>query len=74
MCNLYYQKENDDHEKNNENVQPVQKKINEFKSHYLQHFQSICCLGKGGFGVVFKARNKLDDGKYAIKRIPFPSR
>ncbi|CAI6343646.1 unnamed protein product [Macrosiphum euphorbiae] len=68
------QKENDDHEKNNENVQPVQKKINEFKSHYLQHFQSICCLGKGGFGVVFKARNKLDDGKYAIKRIPFPSR
>ncbi|XP_060871265.1 eukaryotic translation initiation factor 2-alpha kinase 3-like isoform X1 [Metopolophium dirhodum] len=68
------QKENDDHEKKKENVQPVQKQIDEFKSHYSQNFQTIHCLGKGGFGIVFKARNKLDDCNYAIKRIPFPPR
>ncbi|CAI6348535.1 unnamed protein product [Macrosiphum euphorbiae] len=58
--------------KKNEIVQPVQKQIDEFKSHYLQHFDPICCLGKGGFGIVFAAKDKLIDKNYAIKRIPFP--
>jgi len=71
LCNLYYKKKNDD-EKTDENVQPVQKQIDDFKSHYLQHFDPVSLLGKGGFGFVFEARNKLDDSKYAIKRIPFP--
>ncbi|XP_050546208.1 eukaryotic translation initiation factor 2-alpha kinase isoform X2 [Daktulosphaira vitifoliae] len=45
----------------------------EFKSRYLQDFEPINCLGKGGFGIVFEARNKIDDCHYAIKRIPLPS-
>ncbi|XP_022170745.1 eukaryotic translation initiation factor 2-alpha kinase 3-like [Myzus persicae] len=68
------QKKNDVDDKENENVQPVQKPLDEFKSHYLQNFEPICRLGKGGFGTVFEARNKLDDCKYAIKRIPIPQR
>lgn len=32
------------------------------------------CLGRGGFGVVFEARNKVDDCNYAIKRIRLPNR
>lgn len=44
----------------------------EFKSRYLQDFEPIHCLGKGGFGIVFEARNKIDDCHYAIKRIPLP--
>lgn len=54
----------------------VQKQIHpvvEFKSRYLQDFEPIHCLGKGGFGIVFEARNKIDDCHYAIKRIPLPS-
>ena len=30
------------------------------------------CLGKGGFGVVFEAKNKIDDIHYAVKRIQLP--
>lgn len=29
-------------------------------------------LGKGGFGIVFEARNKVDECCYAIKRITLP--
>lgn len=47
--------------------------IVEFKSRYLHDFEPIHCLGKGGFGIVFEARNKIDDCHYAIKRIPLPS-
>lgn len=53
----------------------VQKQVHstvEFKSRYLQDFEPIHCLGKGGFGIVFEARNKIDDCHYAIKRIPLP--
>nr|KAF6377880.1 eukaryotic translation initiation factor 2 alpha kinase 3 [Myotis myotis] len=31
-------------------------------------------MGRGGFGVVFEARNKVDDCNYAIKRIRLPNR
>jgi len=31
-------------------------------------------LGKGGFGVVFHAKNALDECDYAIKRITLPNR
>lgn len=43
-----------------------------FISWYSTHFEPISCLGKGGFGVVFEARNKIDDCLYAIKRINLP--
>lgn len=39
---------------------------------YLQDFIPLRSLGKGGFGVVFEAKNKLDDCSYAVKRISLP--
>lgn len=41
---------------------------------YLTDFEPVQCLGRGGFGVVFEARNKVDDCHYAIKRIRLPNR
>ncbi|KAK5111200.1 hypothetical protein LTR62_005228 [Meristemomyces frigidus] len=38
-------------------------------SRYLADFTELGRLGKGGFGEVAKARNKLDGGVYAIKKI-----
>lgn len=45
-----------------------------FDSRFLTDFDMIQCLGKGGFGVVFEAKNKLDDCRYAVKRIVLPTR
>ncbi|XP_036203481.1 eukaryotic translation initiation factor 2-alpha kinase 3 isoform X5 [Myotis myotis] len=42
-------------------------------SRYLTDFEPIQCMGRGGFGVVFEARNKVDDCNYAIKRIRLPN-
>jgi translation initiation factor 2-alpha kinase 3 len=44
-----------------------------FNSQYLREFEPIQCLGRGGFGVVFEARKKIDDRNYAVKRIALPS-
>ncbi|XP_030068820.1 eukaryotic translation initiation factor 2-alpha kinase 1 [Microcaecilia unicolor] len=38
-------------------------------SRYLSEFEEIAQLGKGGYGKVYKVRNKLDGQLYAIKRI-----
>lgn len=38
-------------------------------SRYAADFEEVQCLGKGGFGQVFKVRNKVDSRFYAIKRI-----
>ncbi|NXA52248.1 E2AK1 kinase, partial [Nothocercus julius] len=38
-------------------------------SRYLNEFDEIARLGKGGYGKVYKVRNKLDGQFYAIKRI-----
>lgn len=44
----------------------------EFKSRFQMDFDMLQCLGKGGFGVVFEVKNKLDDCNYAVKRIVLP--
>ena len=31
-------------------------------------------LGKGGFGVVYHVKNKVDNAEYAVKLIKLPSR
>ena len=41
---------------------------------YLTDFHQEACLGRGGFGVVFRARNQLDDCVYAVKRIALNDR
>lgn len=37
---------------------------------FLTEFTIEGVLGWGFYGVVFKAQNRLDDGMYAVKRIP----
>lgn len=59
------------------NVHQVEEKaglnsIQDYVSRYLTDFEPVVCLGKGGFGVVFEAKNKIDDCHYAIKRILLP--
>lgn len=39
-------------------------------SRYKEEFIEITRLGKGGFGSVFKVKNKLDGREYAVKKIP----
>ncbi|XP_068083730.1 eukaryotic translation initiation factor 2-alpha kinase isoform X2 [Anabrus simplex] len=48
--------------------------LTDFTSRYLTDFEPIHCLGKGGFGIVFEAKNKIDECNYAIKRIALPNR
>lgn len=38
-------------------------------SHYKQVFQEISKQGAGGFGVVYKVRNRLDSRVYAVKKV-----
>uniref|UniRef100_A0A1L8DRY1 non-specific serine/threonine protein kinase n=1 Tax=Nyssomyia neivai TaxID=330878 RepID=A0A1L8DRY1_9DIPT len=45
-----------------------------YTSRFHADFEMLQCLGKGGFGVVFEAKNKIDHCKYAIKRIVLPSK
>lgn len=45
-----------------------------YVSRFLADFDLVQCLGKGGFGVVFEVKNKLDDCNYAVKRILLPSK
>ncbi|XP_012284008.1 eukaryotic translation initiation factor 2-alpha kinase [Orussus abietinus] len=59
----HVQAEKDDHNSHEDGNQ------SNFKSRYLTDFEPIDCLGRGGYGIVFEARNKIDDCNYAIKRI-----
>ncbi|KAI9347247.1 hypothetical protein BDR26DRAFT_69858 [Obelidium mucronatum] len=38
-------------------------------SRYKNEFEELSCLGKGGFGIVYRARNRLDGIEYAIKKV-----
>lgn len=45
-----------------------------FQSRFGTDFDVVQILGKGGFGVVFSVKNKIDDCHYAIKRIVLPAK
>ncbi|XP_048249248.1 eukaryotic translation initiation factor 2-alpha kinase 3-like [Haliotis rufescens] len=55
-------------------ILPEPQKQAEYSSRFSQDFDCLHCLGKGGFGIVFEAKNKVDDCKYAVKRICIPNR
>ncbi|CAD6191182.1 unnamed protein product [Caenorhabditis auriculariae] len=40
-----------------------------FQSKFLSEYTPTKILGHGGFGIVFKAKNNLDNNEYAVKRI-----
>eukprot|EP01113_Clastostelium_recurvatum_P031909 TRINITY_DN4036_c0_g1_i1.p1 TRINITY_DN4036_c0_g1~~TRINITY_DN4036_c0_g1_i1.p1 ORF type:complete len:1747 (-),score=472.23 TRINITY_DN4036_c0_g1_i1:17-5257(-) len=48
---------------------PVGRNQRPFYSRYKNDFEELEVLGRGGFGVVVKARNRLDGRFYAIKKI-----
>ncbi|KAK1061798.1 hypothetical protein LTR12_001975 [Friedmanniomyces endolithicus] len=39
-------------------------------SRYLRDFDELAVLGKGGYGVVYQVRNRLDGLQYAVKKVP----
>ncbi|XP_063695629.1 eukaryotic translation initiation factor 2-alpha kinase [Culicoides brevitarsis] len=45
-----------------------------FQSRFATDFDVVQILGKGGFGVVFAVKHKIDDCHYAIKRIVLPAK
>jgi serine/threonine protein kinase len=38
-------------------------------SHYQNVYEEIIKIGEGGFGQVYRARNKFDGKEYAVKKI-----
>lgn len=46
----------------------------DYSGRYENDFEPLRCLGRGGFGVVFEAKNKIDHRSYAVKRITLPRR
>jgi translation initiation factor 2-alpha kinase 3 len=41
-----------------------------FGSRYTQDFEELGILGKGGYGIVYQCRHKLDGVIYAVKKVP----
>jgi eukaryotic translation initiation factor 2-alpha kinase 3 len=44
------------------------------RGHYESSFQQLKLLGKGGFGMVYRAFNNFDQREYAVKKIPLSPR
>lgn len=55
-------------------IRPEQMLSYEFDFRYDQDFEHVQLLGKGGYGIVFEARNKMDECHYAVKRIELKNR
>ncbi|KPI94292.1 Eukaryotic translation initiation factor 2-alpha kinase 3 [Papilio xuthus] len=53
---------------------PPSNNTKEYSGRYENDFTPLRCLGQGGFGVVFEARNNIDHCSYAVKRITLPKR
>lgn len=56
----------------NSHIQKIRSREAAFEaqtSRYLNEFEELAILGKGGYGRVYKVRNKLDGQYYAIKKI-----
>ena len=43
------------------------------ESRYKREFEELNCLGRGGFGVVYRAMNRLDGQEYAVKKVRLTS-
>lgn len=41
-----------------------------FGTRYRQDFEELGILGKGGYGIVYSCRHKLDGVIYAVKKVP----
>lgn len=54
--------------------QRISEREGEFSSRYVNEYDTLRCLGKGGFGVVFEVKHKFDECSYAIKRITLPKK
>jgi translation initiation factor 2-alpha kinase 1 len=50
-------------------VSPVRNPFNPSSSRYSADFEQVKTIGRGGFGSVVEAKNKLDGVRYAVKRI-----
>ncbi|KAF2869804.1 kinase-like domain-containing protein [Massariosphaeria phaeospora] len=48
---------------------PLQSYPGIHNDHYVRDFVELGVVGKGGYGKVFKAKHKLDNAMYAVKRI-----
>lgn len=44
------------------------------QSHFMDNFDIISQLGKGGYGIVFEVKQKIDNANYAVKIIPLPKK
>jgi serine/threonine protein kinase len=47
--------------------------LSHYPSHFATNYDPVRLLGAGGFGIVLKAINKLDNIHYAVKRFPLSS-
>lgn len=54
-------------------VEKSAEEVSTYKSRYLEDFEQMSLLGKGGFGMVFEAKHKIDESHYAVKRIAIPT-
>lgn len=53
----------------NEFIWPLQQPVGMDWSRYHRDFEELCFIAGGGFGKVYRARNKLDGTMYAIKKV-----